>query len=116
MVAWATEALDAERRRAWNDARALARSQPKRGPGRPSKNSTPPPAQERARQLKGARYALWKNPEDLTERQTAKLGHRRPLGDGTQSIYPYAPHQSLNPQDASHPSHRGGGVRRSTAA
>ena len=88
VVAWATEALDAERRRAWNDARALTRSQPKRGPGRPSKNSTPPPAQERARQLKGARYALWKNPEDLTERQTAKLGHRRPLGDGTQSIYP----------------------------
>ena len=116
VVAWATEALDAERRRAWNDARALARSQPKRGPGRPGKNSTPPPAQERARQLKGARYALWKNPDDLTERQTAKLGHRRPLGDGTQSIYPYAPHQSLNPQDASHPSHRGGGVRRSTAA
>ena len=28
---------------------------------------------ERARQLKGARYALWKNPEDLTERQSAKL-------------------------------------------
>ena len=28
---------------------------------------------ERARNLKGARYALWKNPEDLTERQSAKL-------------------------------------------
>ena len=35
---------------------------PRRGPGH-----------ERARQLKGARYALWKNPEDLTERQSAKL-------------------------------------------
>ena len=32
-----------------------------------------PPAHERVRKLKGARYALWKNPEDLTERQTAKL-------------------------------------------
>src|ERR1700682_5363278 len=29
VVAWATEALDAERRRAWNDARALARTEPK---------------------------------------------------------------------------------------
>ena len=73
VVAWATEALDAERRRAWNDARALARSEPKRGPGRPRKNSAPPPAHERVRKLKGARYALWKNPEDLTDRQTAKL-------------------------------------------
>ena len=26
VVAWATEALDGERRRAWNDARAIARS------------------------------------------------------------------------------------------
>ena len=26
-----------------------------------------------AKELKGARYALWKNPEDLTERQQAKL-------------------------------------------
>jgi transposase len=26
-----------------------------------------------ARELKGARYALWKKPEDLTRRQTAKL-------------------------------------------
>jgi len=29
VVAWATEALDVERRRAWNDARALARSEAK---------------------------------------------------------------------------------------
>ena len=73
VVAWATEALDAERRRAWNDARALARTEPKRGPGRPRKDSAPPPAHERVRKLKGARYALWKNPDDLTDRQTAKL-------------------------------------------
>ena len=26
-----------------------------------------------ARDLKGARYALWKNPEDLTVRQKSKL-------------------------------------------
>ena len=73
VVAWATEALDAERRRAWNDARALARTEAKWGRGRPGKNTAPRPGHERARKLKGARYALWKNPEDLTERQNAKL-------------------------------------------
>ena len=65
VVAWATEALDAERRRAWNDARALARTESKRGPGRPRKNSAPPPAHERVRKLKGARYALWNYAEQL---------------------------------------------------
>jgi transposase len=35
--------------------------------------TTPRPGHERARRLKGARYALWKNPEDLTERQSQKL-------------------------------------------
>jgi transposase len=73
VVAWATEALDTERRRAWNDARALARTEPRRGRGRPARDAAPRPAQERARRLKGARYALWKNPEDLTESQNAKL-------------------------------------------
>jgi transposase len=73
VVAWATEALDTERRRAWNDARALARTEPKRGCGRPATQSPPRPGHEQARKLKGARYALWKNPDDLTERQTEKL-------------------------------------------
>jgi transposase len=73
VVAWATEALDVERRRAWNDARALAREEPQWGRGRPAKDTPARPAREHARKLKGARYALWKNPEDLTERQSAKL-------------------------------------------
>jgi transposase len=73
VVAWATEALDAERRRAWNDARALARTEPNRGRGRPATDAAPRPGHELARKLKGARYALWKNPEDLTERQNEKL-------------------------------------------
>jgi transposase len=63
--AWATDALDAERRRAWNDARALARSEPKWGRGRPGKNTAPRPGHERARKLKGARYALWNYAEQL---------------------------------------------------
>ena len=73
VVAWATEALDAERRRAWNDARALARTESNRGRGRPGTDAAPRPGHEQARKLKGARYALWKNPDDLTERQTEKL-------------------------------------------
>lgn len=74
IVKWATEALDEVRRAAWNDARALARKEPKRGPGRPRADAPPPPAaSQRAKALKGARYALWKNPENLTENQQTKL-------------------------------------------
>lgn len=73
VVAWATEALDAERRRAWNEARALARSEARWTRGRPARDAAPRPARERARRLKGARYALWKNPKDLTESQNDKL-------------------------------------------
>jgi transposase len=51
---WASQALDVVRRWIWNVLRRL-------GLG------------DRARQLKGCRYALWKNPEDLTDRQAAKL-------------------------------------------
>jgi transposase len=61
IVAWATEALDEVRRQAWNDAR---RASPSRRPGR---------AIGHARALKHARYALWKNPENLTDRQHDKL-------------------------------------------
>lgn len=77
VVAWATDALDQVRRQAWNDARRLARSEPKGRPGRPHKDGTqasgPRPGHERAKTLKGARYALWKNPQSLTENQTAML-------------------------------------------
>ncbi len=51
---WATNALDDVRREVWNDARRAGQKAV-------------------AKELKGARYALWKNPEDLTERQQAKL-------------------------------------------
>jgi len=54
VVAWATEALDAVRRDVWNEARKHGET-------------------ALAKDLKGARYALWKNPEDLTERQRTKL-------------------------------------------
>jgi len=60
-----------------NDARALARTEPKGQPGRPRADGTqacgPRPGHQRARALKNARYALWKNPDNLTDRQRAKL-------------------------------------------
>lgn len=54
VVAWVTDALDEVRRQTWNDARRAGQK-------------------TIAKQLKGARYALWKNPEDLTAHQEAKL-------------------------------------------
>ena len=54
VVALATEALDEIRREVWNEARRAGQT-------------------ETARELKGARWALWKNPEAVTGRQTAKL-------------------------------------------
>jgi transposase len=54
VVKWATDALDDVRRQVWNQARREGMT-------------------ELARDLKGARYALWKNPEHLTARQQAKL-------------------------------------------
>ncbi len=73
IVKLAGEALDEVRRGAWNDARALARREPKRGSGRPRADAPPRPGSERAKGLKGARYSLWKNPENLTENQQIKL-------------------------------------------
>src|SRR5665811_647354 len=64
VVQLATEALDRVRREVWNEAR-------RQGQG------------DVAAELKGARYALWKNPENLTTRQQSKLANierlNRPL-------------------------------------
>jgi len=54
VVQLATEALDKIRREVWNEARRAGQA-------------------DAARELKGARYALWKNPENLTTRQQTKL-------------------------------------------
>lgn len=67
VVAWSTEALDEVRRGVWNTARKGAGAA-RRGGGRRAAAST-----ETSRGLKGARYALWKNPEDLTDRQRDKI-------------------------------------------
>ena len=74
VVKWATEALDEVRRGAWNDARRAARAnESKRGRGRPPKDAPARPDSDRAIKMKNSRYALWKNPENLTEKQQAKL-------------------------------------------
>jgi transposase len=54
VVQWATAALDEVRREVWNTARRAGQT-------------------AEARSLKGARFCLWKNPEDLTARQQARL-------------------------------------------
>ena len=71
---WATEALDEVRRTAWNDARKAARqNEARRTRGRPAADAPARPDSVRAAGIKNCRYALWKNPENLTEKQQAKL-------------------------------------------
>jgi transposase len=59
VVQWATKALDEVRRGVWNELRRSGQK-------------------ERAKALKGSRWALWKNPEDLTARQQQSLARVRP--------------------------------------
>jgi transposase len=63
VVKWANDALADVRVQAWRDARRIARAtEPKRSRGRPRKDAPARPASERAKALRGARSALWKNP------------------------------------------------------
>ena len=74
VVKWATDALDDVRRAAWNDARKAARqNETRRIRGRPAADAPARPDSARAAGIKNCRYALWKNPENLTEKQTVKL-------------------------------------------
>jgi len=56
VVKLATDALDEIRREVWNEARRAGEV-------------------ALAKELKGARFALWKNPQNLTPRQQLKLAH-----------------------------------------
>jgi transposase len=73
VVKWASAALDQVRRETWNSARGnsaadrTARSERRATAGRGNR------ATGHAKQLQHARFALWKNPENLTLRQHAKL-------------------------------------------
>jgi transposase len=68
VVSWATGALDEVRREVWRTARQDGAATPVRHLSRTIRLSSGD-----ARDLKHARYALWKNPENLTSRQEAKL-------------------------------------------
>ena len=65
VVAWAIDALDIERRRAWNAAKGRRAT---REVGRPHPRSIGD-----AKRISHARYALWKNRGDLTGRQRHQL-------------------------------------------
>ena len=71
IVKWATEALDDVRRQAWNAARSRPGGRSNRV--RWSRGRIRQDAAGAAKALKHARFALWKNPENLTSRQAAKL-------------------------------------------
>ena len=66
VVAWAIDALDIERRRAWNQAKGRRAT---RGLGLARQGRSTGDAQH----ISKSRYALWKNPGDLTGRQRAQL-------------------------------------------
>ena len=60
LIKLSTDALDEIRREVWNEARRQGQTQ-------------------LAKELKGARFALWKNPGNLTERQQLKLARVQQL-------------------------------------
>jgi transposase len=68
VIKLATDALDEVRREIWNEARRAGHKQ-------------------RAKDLKGARFALWKNPENLTDRQKLKLAHIQKLNQPLYRAY-----------------------------
>jgi transposase len=71
IVQWATDALDKVRRRVWNELRGTEvktlRGRRRQKAGRDKKASA-------SASVKGLRYTLLKNPENLTDGQSAKLG------------------------------------------
>jgi transposase len=68
LIKLSTEALDEIRREVWNDARRQGQAQ-------------------LAKELKGARFALWKNPGNLTGRQALKLARVQALNQRLYRAY-----------------------------
>jgi transposase len=73
VVKWANDALGEVRLEIWRETRRIARAN-SRGQGRtPTDAQEEFPAYQRVRILTRSRYALWKNPENLTETQHTQL-------------------------------------------
>lgn len=73
VVKWANDALGEVRLEIWRETRRIARAN-SRGRGRaPADAAEEFTANQRLRILTRSRYALWKNPENLTEHQRARL-------------------------------------------
>jgi transposase len=68
LIKLSTDALDEIRREVWNEARRQGQTQ-------------------LAKELKGARFALWKNPKNLTERQQLKLARVQQLNQRLYRAY-----------------------------
>lgn len=63
--------MDSVRKEAWRNALSIEKKEPKRGRGRPSKSNPAP--KKVSKVLKGAKYSLGKNPENLTDNQRDRL-------------------------------------------
>lgn len=73
VVKWANDALGEVRLEVWRQTRQIARAN-SRGRGRaPLDAHEENPATQRLKILTRSRYALWKNPENLTDHQRARL-------------------------------------------
>lgn len=104
VVKWANDALGEVRLEVWRETRTIARAN-SRGKGRsPHDAHEEFPAYQRLKILTRSRYALWKNPENLTEHQRAKLAwiaatdnrlwRAYQLKEGLRTIFKLPPHEA----------------------
>lgn len=80
VVSWALEAMDECRKQSWREARIQAKGLPNRKRGRPKLDEIVE-KDTATKQLKFSKYALGKNPENLTNRQETCL-------DKIRTVYP----------------------------
>jgi transposase len=73
VVKWANDALGEVRLEVWRETRRIARANSRGRGRRPLDAAEELPAHQRVRILTRSRYALWKNPENLTVHQRERL-------------------------------------------
>lgn len=77
VVQWAVDCMDELRKEIWREAKQKQKEQPKRKPGRPKNGEQVKDTS--SKYGKGYKYALGKNPENLTEHQQSCLDEIRNL-------------------------------------